>query len=68
VVQPRADHDAGQPGYKNASVNVSVEASQTKTVSITLLKSTFADEVWDGFRAVILPYREPPDYPNWASP
>ena len=45
-------------GYKSAAVNVTIEGPEPRQLSITLSNSTFAYDVWNGFRAIILPNRD----------
>jgi len=57
------------PGYKSTSTDVTVAGSESKTLPVTLFKTKFVDDVWSGFRAVILPYRETPDpQGKWPAP
>jgi len=57
------------PGYKSTSTDVTVAGSESKAIPVTLFKTKFVDDVWSGFRAVILPYRETPDpQGKWPAP
>jgi hypothetical protein len=46
------------PGYRNASVDFNIKGNEAKPLSITLSKTTFAEDVWTGFRTILLPQRE----------